>query len=258
MQILKRLYRFFKSLVFKFKIYWSINWLKTLYFNFKMLPFRQALKCPVFIYGKIRFTSLKGRVILKGTITKGMIGIGQPYEMNKASAGITEISLNGTLVFKGYCQLGKDTFLHVGYNGICTFGNMASLASRGKLICTTAVTFGDYARLGSECQVIDTNFHDMIDTSTNLKLPINKGIVIGDYNFFSNRVTVMKGVKTPAYTSVASNTLCNKDYTTLGTHVLIGGVPAKLLKSNIVRDWEGERHMLEKSLIFGNWVNSYY
>ena len=34
-----------------------------------------------------------------------------------------------------------------------------------------------------------------------------------------------------------------------GKNILIGGIPAKLLKTNISRDWEGERSRLENALI---------
>ena len=69
------------------------------------------------------------------------------------------------------------------------------------------------------------------------------------YNFVSNRVTIMQKTITPKNCTIASNTLCNKDYTTFGENILIGGIPAKLLKENISRDWEGERENLERNLI---------
>lgn len=59
----------------------------------------------------------------------------------------------------------------------------------------------------------------------------------------------MKNTKTPINCIVASNSLINKDYTQFGENILIGGMPAKLIKENIVRDWEGEHENLEKYLI---------
>ena len=59
----------------------------------------------------------------------------------------------------------------------------------------------------------------------------------------------MQGTITPNNCTIASNTLCNKDYTTLGENILIGGIPAKLLKEHVSRDWEGEKERLEKNLI---------
>lgn len=59
----------------------------------------------------------------------------------------------------------------------------------------------------------------------------------------------MQKTITPANCTIASNTLCNKDYSGFGENIIIGGIPAKLLRKNITRDWEGESALLEKYLI---------
>ncbi|MEN2412980.1 acyltransferase [Flavobacterium mesophilum] len=246
--MLRSSYRKYKSFYQKIKFYWSVNWTKTLYFNFKKFPFQTAKKLPIFFYGKMKFTSIKGEIKIEGNIKKGMIGFGQPYELNSRHKGIAEIFILGKLTFKGKFQFGKDCFVFVGENAICELGNMASLASSGKIICTEKIVLGDYARFGSECQIIDTNFHDLIDTKTGEKLQKSAPIFIGNYNFVSNRVSIMKGTQTPDFCTIASNSLCTKDYKNLGENILIGGVPAQLIRENISRDWEGEKHQLDDFL----------
>jgi hypothetical protein len=59
----------------------------------------------------------------------------------------------------------------------------------------------------------------------------------------------MPNTITPDHCVVASNSLCNKDYTSLGNYILIGGIPAKLLQDNYARDWEGEKEALLKNKI---------
>jgi len=232
----------------KFQFYCKVNWVKTLYFNFKKFPFETAKKLPVFFYGRVKFTSIKGDIQIEGNVQKGMIGFGQPYELNSAHKGIAEIFILGKLTFKGRFQFGKDCFVFVGENAICELGNMASMASNGKIICTEKIVLGDYARFGSEAQIIDTNFHDLVDTQTGEKLQKSAPIFIGNYNFISNRVSIMKGTQTPNFCTIASNSLCTKDYKNLGENILIGGVPAKLIRSNISRDWAGEKQLLDDFL----------
>ena len=147
---------------------------------------------------------------------------------------------SGKIIFNGKVQFGKDNFLYVKKGAVLEMGNKSSIGSRGKIICTESITFGNYARIGSESQVIDTNFHEMINTETNEVYKMTMPIVIGNYNFISNRVTLLSKTKTPNYCTIASNTLCNKDYTVLGENVLIGGIPAQLLNKNIKRNWEVE------------------
>lgn len=241
-------YRKCRSFYHKFQFYCKVNWIKTLYFNFKKFPFKTAKKLPVFFYGRVKFTSIIGEIQIDGKIQKGMIGFGQPYELNSAHKGIAEIFILGKLTFKGKFQFGKDCFVFVGENAICELGNMASMASGGKIICTEKIVLGDYARFGSEAQIIDTNFHDLIDTQTGEKLQKSSPIIIGNYNFVSNRVSIMKGTQTPNFCTIASNSLCTKDYKNLGKNILIGGIPAKLIRSNISRDWEGEKQQLNDFL----------
>jgi len=241
-------YRKCRSFYHKFRFHCKVNWIKTLYFNFKKFPLETAKKLPVFFYGRVKFTSIEGEIHIDGKIQKGMIGFGQPYELNSAHKGIAEIFILGKVTFKGKFQFGKDCFVFVGENASCELGNMASMASSGKIICTEKIVLGDYARFGSEAQIIDTNFHDLIDTQTGEKLQKSAPIFIGNYNFVSNRVSIMKGTQTPNFCTIASNSLCTKDYKSLGENILIGGIPAKLIRNNISRDWEGEKQQLDDFL----------
>lgn len=243
---LKGKYRAFKR---KWKFFWSVNWMKTYYFNYKKFPYSIARKLPVFFYGKVKLSSIKGNIIIDAPIKKAMIGFGQPYELVSRSKRTAQLVLDGTFVSKGHVQFGIDYFIFIAKDAYCELGHLASMASNGKIICKEKIVLGNYARIGSEAQLIDTNFHQMMNTLTGEKYPMTAPIELGDYNFVSNRVTIMQKTKTPNYCTIASNTLCNKDYTKFGENILIGGIPAKLLKENISRDWEGEQERLEDNLI---------
>lgn len=225
----------------KFKVFSKVNWLKTLYFNFKKFPISEAIKLPIYFYGKVNFKNIDGKIIILTPIKSGMIGFGQPYEMASKEIGTAELVLSGSIIFMGHVQFGKDYFIYVKENAVLKMGHMSSLASNGKIICTNSIQLGNYARIGSESQVIDTNFHQMIDVISQKKLPISSPIIIGNFNFISNRVTILSKTITPDYCTIASNSLCSKNYSNFGNNILIGGIPAKLLKNNISRDWVGEK-----------------
>ena len=56
-----------KKIIDKFVIYTSktkLHVLKTIYINFKMLPFRDAMRLPVYIYGKCQIICANGTIIL--------------------------------------------------------------------------------------------------------------------------------------------------------------------------------------------------
>ena len=238
-----------KGIYHRLKFYSKINWIKTLYFNYKKFPFPIAIKLPVFFYGSVKFQTIKGEVIIEAPIKRGMIGFGQPYEKNTRHKGIAEVAIAGKLVFKGHVQFGKDYFLCVNNDAYAEFGHMSSMAGTGKIICTNKVVLGNYARIGSESQIMDTNFHQMIDTETEERFPMTAPVIIGNYNYIGNRVSLMANTVTPDFCTVASNSLCNKDYSSFGNNILIGGIPAKLLRNNISRDWELEKDLLDEWLI---------
>jgi acetyltransferase-like isoleucine patch superfamily enzyme len=230
----------------KLKLYAKVNWIKTLYFNFKMFPFSIAKKMPVVFYGRVSFGDLTGTIVINGPIKKGMIGFGQHFELPKKSKGIAEFTLRGKLVFNGPMHMGKDVFFFVGENAYCELGYMSCLGSDVKLICTTKIEIGDWTGIGYESQIIDTNSHPMKNSETGEYYPISSPIRLGTHNAFSNRISIMANTKTPDFCVIASNTVCNKDYTNLGSNILIGGIPAKLIKSNYTRDWENEKELLKK------------
>ena len=58
------------------KYFFRTNMLKTIWFNFKMLPFRQAIHFPIFLYGKSEFRNLSGKIVCNFAPTWGKIKIG--------------------------------------------------------------------------------------------------------------------------------------------------------------------------------------
>lgn len=249
MKLIKIVYHFFYKIFYKIKFYLSVNWIKTIYFNFKMLSFNKARKLPVIFYGPVRFTSLKGTLLIEAPIKKGMIGFGQRFELSRKHKGYAELTLDGTLVFNGNAHIGKDCFFHVGKDAYCEFGFMGCLGSDVRLICKEKIIIGNWAGIGYESQITDSNYHPMKNTKTEEYYAMTKPIIIGDYNSFANRISIMNGTMTPNHCVIASNSVCNKDYRGLGNNILIGGVPAKLIKENYARDWELEKGRLLRNKI---------
>lgn len=57
------------------KFFQRIN-LKTIYFNLKYLPFKQAVKLPILVSNKVYLKSLLGKIIIECPISTGLIQIG--------------------------------------------------------------------------------------------------------------------------------------------------------------------------------------
>lgn len=242
----RQTYRSFKK---KLKLYFSVNWYATWRFNLKMFPFATARKLPVIFYGKIKFSNLEGKLIIDAPIKRGMIGFGQSFEFPTTSKGTAELYLQGTMICKGHVQIGKDVGIKVLKDAVLKMGHMACFGSEIRVLCTRGITLGNWTGIGYQSQLIDTNSHPMMNTETNTYYPLNGTIELGNYNAVSNRVSIMLHTKTPDNFVIASNTLCNKDYTSLGENTLIGGIPAKKIRDNFKRDWESEKETLKKNKI---------
>jgi acetyltransferase-like isoleucine patch superfamily enzyme len=89
----------------------------------------------------------------------------------------------------------------------------------------------------------------MMDTTTGEKFKMTAPIRIGNYNYAASRVTVLQNTKTPDFCTIGSSSVCTSNYTSFGTNILIGGIPAKFIKNSISRDWEGEKAVLDEYLI---------
>lgn len=215
------------------------NWIAILYFNFRKLPFKQAIKLPFDFYHKVRFENIQGNIIIKnGNIHRAMIKIGgRGSEMFPHLPAI--IDIKGTLVFNGTTEIGNGCLLRVENNGKLTFGNRVRIGANSKIICEDKITFGNEIGISWESQVFDTNFHYTKDINSGNIFPKTAPIVIGSYNWFGNRVNIMKGTITPNNTIAASNSLLNKDYTYIPAYSVLAGTPAKLVKSGIKRMFEG-------------------
>ncbi len=244
--LLKRIYRKVRK---KYRFFSSVNWTKTYYFNYKKFPNAVAKELPVLIYGKMRLSNITGNFIIEGPITKGMIGFGKSFEFPTTSKGTSELNLQGTFVCKGNVQIGKDICIQIGKEAYFEMGHFSCLGSDIKIICRENITIKDFVRIGYQTQLIDTTIHQMIDFKSGAKSPMTAPIVLNSYCWIGNRSTIMKGTVTPQQCIIASNSLCNKDYTQYGENILLGGMPAKLLKEDVVRDWKGEQQMLEKSVM---------
>lgn len=218
------------------------NWIAILYFNFKMLPFKQAIHFPFDFYHKIRFECLKGKIFINPNIKlyRGIFKIGgRGSEMFPHNPTIINFQKGGKIQLNGISEIGLGTYLYVGQKGSLTLGDKVRIGACSKLYCEKEITIGNEVGISWESQIFDTNFHFMENIENKQILEKDTPIKIGSYNWFGNRVNIMKGTQTPDHCIIASNSLCNKDYTNCPPYSLIAGSPAKFIKQGVRRLFEG-------------------
>lgn len=216
----------------------ELNVLKTLWFNFRYLPFSQALKLPIYLYGKFSIPNCrKGRINLKPTfISQGMIMLGcyksQDLYGHKTTH-TTILNIQGQWVLKGAFMLSNGSVLAIGPLGLLETGHDVAIGPCSRLYCTNSIILGKRIRASWDVQIFDTNFHYTIKDG---RISKNKACVkVGNYCWIANRVSLMPKTNLPDHSVVASNSMVNKDFSEISPKSLFAGSPAKHILTGIQR-----------------------
>lgn len=213
-----------------------VNFFKTIYFNYKVLPINKAIKFPFFICYNTKLLSIKGPFLIKGEITTGMIIIGNHvvgiYDRKNQR---TLIKVNSLVEFQGKAQIGSGSRISVEQNAKLTIGKNFHNTADIKIVCANNITIGENVTVSWNVIIMDTDWHQTMNVNTGLKNPVSRPIRISSNNWIGFNCIILKGTETNDYCIVSSNSLLNKKYNNLPVNSIIAGSPAKLVKENIRR-----------------------
>lgn len=215
------------------------NWFNpfaTLWLNFRSLPFLQAIRLPIFVYGRPRFYSLSGRIRIEGRVQTGMIKFnivlpGAPSNMSVRS----ELYNEGLIIFRGKGEIGTGNKILVSTYGVLDINERFRISDMCNITCLTRVSLGKLCRIAHRSQILDGSFHYVANFNKMTVQNHTRPIMIGDQCWIGNSSTVSAGAVLPSFTIVASNSLVSKDYSDLKKGSLIGGTPAKLIAEEMYR-----------------------
>lgn len=204
----------------------GLNIFKSVFINLKTQKFSDAIRFPILIYGKLHIVNLSGRVRIDPPIYFGKIRLGYNDEFFSTSKGCAVLSVLGEIVFHGRFSASVD--YTISSSGLLEFGDLTRIGNGVKVRCREHISIGKATGIALESQVFDTNFHYTREVSTGIVKRNSAPITVGAFCWIGNRTTLMKGTVLPDYTIVASNSLCNKDYSNnTPDYPLLAGSPAK-------------------------------
>lgn len=211
------------------------NLVTTIWFNLKVLPFKQAIRFPFFIYGRFLLRSFDGSVSINSRVIRpGMIKIGKRNWYVSTSIARTIWTVNGDLVFHGTTKFLHGSYLLVARGARLEMGIRGMMGSNVHIIVFDKVILGNDVEIAWDVQIMDTSFHYIESLENGTVSSLTKPIIIGNNVWIGNRCTISKGTILPSYSIVASNSLCNRDFTDNCDCILIAGCPA-VVKSTGVR-----------------------
>ena len=202
----------------------------TLYFNLTYFPLRMALKLPVFVSSNVKFVRAKGQVKINGPIGRGMIRLGYgdiPIFDKNHSRFLWNVT--GTVIFNGAAYLGHGSKISVDPAGSLSIGNNLRVTAETTIICHKEISLGDDLLMSWEIQIMDTDFHQIIQAGTHINP--NDSVQIGNHVWINSRALILKGTVVAEGCVVAAGALLNQKY--LEPNSIIGGIPARILRKDI-------------------------
>lgn len=211
---------------------------KTIWFNFKMLPLKQAIKFPVFVYGKSSFRKISGRFVIDAKVSPAMIKIGKKDKYVLTDTPLSVWTIEGTITFHSDFRFYGGSYVFCAKNAKLSFMGGGFCGSNVKIICFDSITLHD-TRVTWDCQIMDSSFHylENLDKPNDFK-PLTDPVVLGDHVWICNNTTISKGTVVPSENIIASHSLVNKDFSDIGPYNLLAGVPAKVKASNVRRIYD--------------------
>lgn len=207
--------------------------LPSLYVCLKYLPLKQAIKLPILIY-KPHNCHFKGSITIETSIiSTGMIKFGFPTSAVYPNNGIS-LNIDGSIIFKGKCYIGNDSYLVVGTQGKLIFDDDFKATCGLKLICMYDMYFGKNTLLGWEVTAIDSNFHPIYNIEKKEFKKAYDKINISDNNWFAMHCIILPGVNTPNNCIFGARSIvtANGNYE---QNCMYGGNPAKIINRNVQR-----------------------
>lgn len=212
-----------------------IDFIVTLYFNFRYLPIRHAVKLPIKIRGNIRTNLKKGDIIFcdDSNVHAGMLKLGYNGTPFIAQNSESSIIIRGG----GRMIVGNDVVIGEGMNIYIDSGTLFLsndvYCNRNLLIqCENQITVEDGSLIGWGVSIRDTDGHALSGNVTKK----NSEIIIGKQSWIAADCTVMKG------TRISEGSIIGTKSLVLGLQMeeancLAAGIPAKIKKRNITLDY---------------------
>ncbi len=219
--------------------FWKINWLKTLWLNFKVLPFKSAIKCPIVVAYNTKIKNV-GKIVFTNDIYPAMVSFGVIRISSFETTSNPLIFNNGGILeIGGRFKIQPGAAFVIIKGAVIKVGNNVGIGANSKVICRKLITIGNNVRCSWDTQILDSDFHFLYNIKKDKYYPRTKEIVIGNSVFIGNGCTIGKGSVLPDGCVVSCISKVSGDFTNDGENLLIAGNPAKVIKKgvNISSGW---------------------
>lgn len=229
--MIRSIARFFRTIL-------RMNILKTFYVNFHFLPFKQAIRFPIVVYGKLIIHDNIGNIkINTSNIYPNMIKIGYRWlDLWPISYVPTQLSLLGNIIFRGPAIIsGGVNLTSDSMNAIIDIGKYCIIGAGCMVKSLDEILIGDYTRIAGGCIIMNSNMHFIKEIESGIiKKTIGK-ISIGKFCWINPNSVVSKGAYIPNYSITARSSYISNDFSGFGENLFLVGSPAKPSSKKVQR-----------------------
>ena len=208
---------------------------KSIYFNYRTMPSYYAKKMPVWIYGKINFYDLSGKVLfINDNIKSGMVNIGI-MDPVRSSDSIASIELSGTIHLGNNIVIRQGTKFRIA--GHLYLEDNTFIGDNSTIIISDNSRIQKNSIIAHNCIIMDTDIHYTLDITSHIVKRNSSPINIGRNNWIGAFTMVKKGVKTPSFLITIGPYSClTKDYSKIfPEYACVGGCPVKLIRKDLIK-----------------------
>ncbi len=214
----------------------KINPILTIWLNFRCLPFSQARRFPIYVYGRAKLYNTSCKIIIEAPVKAGMIKFNYPNIWGPSIMDFqSEFNCSGKIIFKGGRYFGTGSKICIKPNATVEIGDHFKIADCVNIGCANYIKIGNKCRITHRCQIFDTNYHYLVSMKNRTIRRKTQTVNIGNSCWICNSSTISPGTILPDYTIVGSNSLVNKDFSDIPSYSLIAGIPAKYLCNGFIR-----------------------
>lgn len=217
-----------------------MNWIKillsipkTIYFNFRFLPIKQAIKLPICVAYNVNTKLRGGEITITSSLKLGMIRIGFHNVPICDPNDKTILDIKGKLVFQGTAHIGNGTKIHVAKDAKLVLGDNFAVSASSQINCYRKIVFGKDIQFSWDCLTMDSDTHNIYNEQ-GVKINESREIVFGNKIWIGCRTTILKGSVIPSNCVIGACSLVSgKNYE---NNSIIVGNPAKSIKK--IKKWE--------------------
>lgn len=210
---------------------------KTLLFNFYYLPFKKAIHFPIYVGKGVKIVALGDRNSVQVDVCKrGIICIGTSKGSHSIAnkRGCWEIEKNSKIIFCGSCSVAAGGKISVKSGAKLIFGNGCTFNANTLIVAKRKISFGNDFMASWNTSYLDDDGHKIAELGSEVPINEPKEINIGNHVWIGEATQVLKGAVIGNDTVVAAGSMVLRSKTVFDTNVILAGVPAKVIKTNII------------------------